>query len=138
VTDALHALTYVSRADAGLNDDDVYRIYKSAMEYNTLDGITGLLVYDGACFLQIVEGAHEALYALVKRMSHDSRHADLNIIDERIIERRSFADWSMKLVKIDRAHMQGVASLDTELGPRVDPEIRAMLLDAVAKLPSLC
>lgn len=133
----LQSLTYISRAADGLTDDDVFNIYKTAMEYNSLDGVTGLLIFDGTCFMQIIEGSQTALDALLLRMSRDARHQALDIIDKRAITVRSFADWSMKLVRVDRAHMKGVDNLAGELGPRVAPEIRAMLLDHAERLDEL-
>ena len=133
----LQSLTYVSRAAVGLSDDDVFNIYKTAMEYNALDGVTGLLIFDGGWFMQIIEGSQTALDALLVRMSRDTRHHALNIVDKRTIKARSFADWSMKLVRIDRAHMKGIDSIASELGPRVQPEIRTMLLDFAERLEEL-
>lgn len=124
----LQSLTYISRAAEGLSDEDVFAIYRTAQELNAIDGVTGLLVFDGEVFMQIVEGGQDALNALVTRLRGDKRHHELNIVDERVITTRSFADWSMKMVKVDRAHMRGVDDLDGELGPRVQPDIRAMLL----------
>jgi hypothetical protein len=131
VQDALKSLTYVSRAADGLTDEDVFRIYKTATEFNSLDGVTGLLVYDGTVFMQVVEGTDDALSALVTRLKRDVRHRELRIVDQRAISTRSFADWSMKLLRVSRAHMAAVESIETELGPRVAPEIRAMLVGTV-------
>lgn len=130
----LQSLTYISRAAEKLSDDDVFAIYKTATELNAIDGITGLLVFDGAVFMQIVEGGQDALDALVTRLEGDTRHHKLDIVDKRAIAVRSFADWSMKLVKVDRAHMRGVDDLDGELGPRVQPDIRDMLLANAARM----
>lgn len=135
--DELQSLTYISRAAGGLSDDDVFAIYKTAMEYNALDGVTGLLTFDGNCFLQIIEGSAIALDAILGRMNRDWRHELLNIVDRRTINVRSFADWSMKLVRIDRAHMTGVESLAEVLGPRVQPEIRALLIEHSERLDKL-
>src|SRR6478735_1491769 len=124
----LRSLTYTSRAADGLDEDAIFRIYKAALELNAIDGITGLLVYDGQSFMQIIEGGQEALDALVVRLRQDPRHCDFNILDERTIAVRSFAGWSMRMVKVDRAHLRAVEDLDVELGARVQPDVRAMLL----------
>ena len=115
----------------------MFRIYKTAMDYNSLDGVTGLLLFDGSCFLQIIEGSQTALDALLGRMGNDARHERLTIVDQRAISVRSFADWSMKLVRVDRAHMTGIDNLAAELGSRVQPEIRAMLLEYAERMDQL-
>ena len=124
----LKSITYVSRARPNLTDADVFTIYRDAMTTNALQGVTGLLVYDGRTFLQIVEGAEEALQDLVRRLRGDDRHQAVIVVDDREIGCRSFGSWSMKLLRIDRAHLTGVTNADELMGPGVQPEIRAMLL----------
>lgn len=130
----LTSVTYVSRAASDLTDDGVFKIYKDALENNSFDGITGLLVYDGTSFVQIIEGTEQALLDLFQRLKRDARHGELIIVDEREIKERSFRDWSMKLLRIDRAHMNGVDSADQLMRPGVDPAIRAMLLAVIARM----
>jgi hypothetical protein len=127
----LKSITYVSRARPGLTDSDVFGIYQAAMKANALDGVTGLLVYDGATFVQIVEGGESALEALFKRLRLDERHCDLIIVDDREIGQRNFGGWSMELLRIDRAHLVGVETAEKLMGPGVDPQIRAMLLGTI-------
>ena len=133
----LKSVTYVSRARPDLTDDDVYKIYRYAMTSNALQGITGLLVYDGTTFLQIVEGGEEALLALFVRLRRDDRHQKVVIVDDRDIGVRSFGTWSMHLLRVDRAHMTGVASADELMGPGVQPEIRAMLSSMIDRMGDL-
>ena len=53
---ALTSLTYTSLARLDLQSSDLEEIHRSARELNALDGITGLLVFNGTHFLQIIEG----------------------------------------------------------------------------------
>ena len=53
----LTSLTYTSLARLDLQTSDLEDIHRSARELNALDGITGLLVFNGTHFLQIIEGA---------------------------------------------------------------------------------
>ena len=52
----LKTLTYTSRARLDLSSGDLADIHEAARHLNALDGITGLLVFDGVRFLQIIEG----------------------------------------------------------------------------------
>ena len=63
----LKSLTYTSLARLDLNGDDLHAIHRSALNLNALDGITGLLVFNGTHFLQIVEGAEPAIDDLMGR-----------------------------------------------------------------------
>ncbi|HEX8512080.1 MAG TPA: BLUF domain-containing protein [Allosphingosinicella sp.] len=96
----LKTLTYTSRARLDLTDEDLAAIHQTARHFNALDGISGLLLFDGSRFLQIVEGSEEAIENLVERLRMDPRHSAFEVRDERHVERRSFPDWSMELVRV--------------------------------------
>ncbi len=132
VQGALKSLLYRSRRAQPLDDTQVYEIYKQATENNALEGITGLLVHDGNFFVQLLEAGDAALTAMIHKLEADPRHCDIEIIDERVIERRSFGTWSMKLVKVDHAPFVAVKDLEAELGDHIDPAIRALIIDTVA------
>ncbi|HTK58766.1 MAG TPA: BLUF domain-containing protein [Lacunisphaera sp.] len=92
----LKSLTYTSRAKLDLSADDLHDIHRTARELNSIDGITGLLVFNGTHFLQIIEGAEAAIDDLVARLRRDPRHSGLEVRDERKVEAHSFPDWSME------------------------------------------
>jgi hypothetical protein len=96
----LTSLTYTSLARLDLQTSDLEDIQRSARELNALDGITGLLVFNGTHFLQIIEGAHDAIDDLLERLRRDPRHSGLEVRDERKVKERSFPDWSMELVRV--------------------------------------
>ena len=79
----LTSLTYTSLARLDLETSDLEEIHRSARELNALDGITGLLIFNGTHFLQIVEGTHEAIDDLSRRLRRDPRHSGLEVRDER-------------------------------------------------------
>ena len=130
----LKSLLYVSRCSEPLDDDEIFRLYKTAVENNAMEGLTGVLVHDGDIFLQLLEGGEEALSTMMARLHKDPRHCDIEVRDERAIEERSFGGWTMKLVKVDRAHMAAVTNLDGELGPNVQPEIRKLIIDTLHEI----
>ena len=96
----LKTLTYTSLARLDLHDGDLLDILAVARDLNALDGISGLLVFNGTHFLQVLEGSSDALDDLLERLRRDPRHSGLEVREERPIEERSFPDWSMQLVKV--------------------------------------
>src|SRR5687767_14001416 len=96
----LKTLTYTSRARLDLTDEDLGAIHQTARHLNALDGISGLLLFDGSRFLQIIEGAEDAIDNLVERLRMDRRHSAFEVRDERFVERRSSPDWSMELLQV--------------------------------------
>src|SRR5918997_1989566 len=97
---SLKSLTYTSLARLDLEASDIEAIHRTARELNALDGITGLLIFNGTHFLQIIEGADAAIDELIERLRRDPRHGGLEVRDEWRIEQRSFPDWSMELAHV--------------------------------------
>jgi hypothetical protein len=124
----LKTLTYTSRARLDLGDSDLAAIHHSARHLNALDGISGLLLFDGARFLQIVEGAEDAIDNLVGRLRMDSRHSAFEVRDERLVDRRSFPDWSMELVRVSAGYRNAREEVATVLPDSVAAPVRELVL----------
>jgi hypothetical protein len=93
-----------------------------------LDGITGLLVFNGTHFLQIVEGAEDAIEDLVERLRKDPRHNGFEIRDRRKVDARSFPDWSMELVRVNAGYFEARDTITDRLPDTVPVAIQARLL----------
>ena len=123
----LTSLTYTSLARLDLQTSDLEEIHRSARELNALDGVTGLLVFNGTHFLQIVEGSHDAIDDLLTRLRRDPRHSGLEVRDERKITRRSFPDWSMELVRVKAGYFDARETIAERLPATVPEEIQLRL-----------
>ncbi len=124
----LKTLTHTSRARLDLTDEDLNDIHQTARHLNALDGVTGLLLFDGSRFLQIIEGAESAIDNLVERLRSDSRHSAFEIRDERYVERRSFADWSMELLRVSAGYKTARDEVATILPADVASPVRHLIL----------
>ncbi|HEY5458090.1 MAG TPA: BLUF domain-containing protein [Sphingomicrobium sp.] len=123
----LKSLTYTSRAKLDLSADDLHDIHRIARELNSIDGITGLLVFNGTHFLQIIEGAEAAIDDLVARLRRDPRHSGLEVRDERKVEVRSFPDWSMELVRVNAGYFEAREAIQDRVPPSVAEDVRDRL-----------
>jgi len=130
----LKTLTYTSRARLDLSDGDLADIHHSARHLNALDGITGLLVFDGTRFLQIVEGAEEAVDTLVERLRSDRRHSAFEIRDERVVAERSFPGWSMELVRVSAGFAGAGREIEARLPAQVAEPVRHLVLKMAASM----
>jgi hypothetical protein len=126
----LKTLTYTSRARLDLRDEDLAAIHETARHLNALDGVTGLLLFDGSRFLQIVEGAEDAIDNLVERLRMDPRHSAFEVRDERFVERRSFPDWSMELLRVSA----GYTSAQDEVAAAVPASVAAPVRELVLRM----
>ena len=124
----LRSLTYVSLAKPDVTPDDIRAIHRIARTLNALDGITGLLLYDGVNFMQVVEGSESAIADLLRRLAADQRHSDLEIVDDRLIDQRSFPEWAMKLMRIGADYPEAQQDLAVELPPHLPEPIRQQII----------
>jgi hypothetical protein len=124
----LKTLAYTSRARLDLGDEELAAIHETARHLNALDGITGLLLFDGSRFLQIIEGSETAVDNLVERLRMDSRHSAFEVRDERVVDRCSFADWSMELVRVSAGYRAAREEVATILPDAVAAPVRELIL----------
>ncbi|MBW6528373.1 BLUF domain-containing protein [Sphingomonas sp. RHCKR7] len=98
---ALHQIVYLSRATAPLSDAAAAALCRAAAERNRAAGVTGLLLHDGARFIQAIEGDEPALRALMARITRDPRHHALAYVSDGAIAARQFGDWAMDYRRVD-------------------------------------
>ena len=123
----LTSLTYTSLARLDLQSADLEDIHRTARELNALEGITGLLVFNGTHFLQIIEGSESAIEELVEKLRKDPRHTGFEIRDQRKVDARSFPDWSMELVRVNASYFQARDTIADRLPHTVPEAIQARL-----------
>lgn len=61
-------------------------------------GITGLLIFDGTHFFQILEGELGVLSKLMASIHRDNRHSDLVILLKEPAPKRDYEKWAMRLI----------------------------------------
>lgn len=88
-------LTYVSTPRVPFSAGDVATLLAAARTANARRNVTGLLLYDGVRFLQVLEGAPADVDALVERIRNDGRHHALVVLSRKPIDARHFSEWAM-------------------------------------------
>ena len=121
---ALKSLTYTSLARLDLQAEDHEAIHRTAREINALEGVTGLLIFNGTHFLQIIEGAPEAIDDLLDRLRRDPRHSGVEVRDDGAVDNRSFPDWSMELVRVSASYFEAKDTVAERLVGATTPEVR--------------
>ena len=130
----MKSLTYTSLARLDLTAADLEAIHRTAREVNALEGITGLLVFNGTHFLQIIEGAPSAIDDLVERLRRDPRHHGLEVRYQSEIAERSFPDWSMELVRVSASYFDARETVSERLPNGLSPSIRSRVIDMTEKI----
>ena len=103
-------LIYVSYSSQDFSLEELPDILRKSVENNKKDDITGMLLYAGECFIQVLEGPLEKVEQRYEIIKKDPRHEDCRIVDKRMIERRAFPTWSMSfndLNTINKDELEG-------------------------------
>ncbi|MEE4119682.1 MAG: BLUF domain-containing protein [Paracoccaceae bacterium] len=93
----LFRLAYCSNA-RDLAPEDLESILAACERNNAQDHVTGMLLFDGDGFLQLLEGPREAVTSLFLRIAKDQRHSGVQLLVAGQTDRRLFAGWSMHYV----------------------------------------
>jgi hypothetical protein len=92
---ALIHLIYVSSARIELATGELTRVLEASVRHHTPVGVTGMLLYLGGNFMQVLEGEEAVVDETYKRLRKDPRHTDVWLLDRSPIAARSFARWKM-------------------------------------------
>ena len=128
----LKSLTYTSVARPDLQPADIAAIHHVSLDLNALEGITGILIYNGERFLQVIEGARNAIDDLLRRLLADDRHSQVKVEDERHIAEREFADWTMKLAQVSISYLEAQKDIVRELPGALPNSVRSRVLELTA------
>lgn len=104
-------LLYISEAKEGITEDAVNAVLKSAAKNNPPLGITGLLVYGGGVFAQILEGPERTVLQKYVNLSNDERHHNCRIVYITTAKERIFKDISMAALEALPVEMEHIAEL---------------------------
>ena len=102
-------LVYISRASKRFNQNELLDILSVARKNNTINDVTGLLLYDGyGTFIQALEGNDESIEQLYSVIKGDTRHSRINVLWRNPIKQRSFPDWQMGFRALDQSFNQAM------------------------------
>lgn len=93
---SLFELAYISAARDGVSEADLAGIVAQSQLNNALKDISGILLYNGTHFAQILEGSRHEVEALFESICADPRHTSVIRIAAGPVAGRAFAGWSMK------------------------------------------
>lgn len=95
----IRQVVYLSTARS--SDAELTAILETARARNGENGITGLLAHGGNLFLQILEGAPQAIDDLMAKIGADSRHRSVRVLQDIRIDARDFAGTTMAARRLD-------------------------------------
>ncbi|WP_408589948.1 BLUF domain-containing protein [Novosphingobium sp.] len=96
-------MIYLSAATQPFDDATLAVLERQASARNASLGVTGLLVWNGSGFLQLLEGPVRSVEQLMTSIGRDPRHRDITVVRKvnRIVVNRHKAEcpgWGMRAV----------------------------------------
>lgn len=130
----MRQIFYISRSL--IEPADIRALYEHSRRHNGQADITGVLMFTGGCFAQLIEGPAPALQALMERIQADPRHGQVRLLLDRDVTARRFADWHMELFEMPGADDLVDDLLQTN---SVSPQRAQRVLELMlAELPLRC
>lgn len=122
-----YTLLFVSALSADAPADTVIAIARQARRNNERTGITGLLVFDGENFAQLMEGPQDSVPAVADLMKTDHRHDRMEILHSApASSARRFPSWRLGYLVMDLQEF-GLQSLRGKRGARALDDFYFML-----------
>ena len=90
-------------------------LLESCRANNADAGVTGMLTYHNATFIQLLEGDKLAVQPLLSKIRKDPRHENVRILWEGPIPERGFAAWSMGFRGLDTLDFPNAAHFREQL-----------------------
>ena len=91
----MYSLVYVSSATVAFPDAALRALLEQSRRDNAAREISGLLLYKGGNFMQLLEGEEQQVRSLYNKISLDRRHAGSLVLLQSHAQERMFPDWSM-------------------------------------------
>ena len=115
-SDNLILLAYSSVGTHHFEQSELVDLIAFARDFNSRNGLTGMLLYIDESFFQILEGDPKTLHDLYSRIEQDTRHTHVIKLIEIPIEKRTFSEWSMGFAKVTRADLATIPGLNDFFG----------------------
>jgi len=119
---SLYHLIYSSDASSRFSRQSLVDFLTQSRAFNSKHRISGLLVYAGGNFVQLLEGPEGKIKELMGLICLDARHHDVRVLEEGPLSKRQFADWSMAFLDFASSQVRALPGYSTYLDAPVGVE----------------
>lgn len=131
MTAGLLSILYSSSAVEPFDDERLLALLRQSRANNERHALTGMLLYRGGRFVQVLEGPESAVREVVERIGRDPRHTKMRMLFEEPITERQFAAWTMGYEPISEPREQKPPAFrdtfhDLEVGDDATATLRAV------------
>ncbi|MGB0721192.1 MAG: BLUF domain-containing protein [Gammaproteobacteria bacterium] len=127
----MRRVIYTSRATATFDERALIDLLHDSRGFNSVDGITGILLHRDGIFFQVLEGETDVIEDVLDRIRHDPRHEQVEVVADDTVTERIFESWSMGFADVSDPALSQLPGVNDAFD---DPE--ALLADT-DRLPGL-
>jgi uncharacterized membrane protein (DUF373 family) len=127
-------LVYISAPTRPMSVDDLMDILNKSRENNARLGISGMLLYTGEWFIQVLEGDEKVIDEKVVEIKKDPRHKDFRVLERKKISVREYSEWTMGFKRVDKNEVRDVPGLNRFFETDLSGEISSDKLSLVNRL----
>jgi len=88
-------IIYISSVTSWPTEEDLTNLLEQARSRNLKQNVTGMLIYDNATFMQVLEGDISDVHEIYESIRKDPRNTGVVKLAENEIIARDFPDWTM-------------------------------------------
>ncbi|MFC4725978.1 BLUF domain-containing protein [Glycocaulis abyssi] len=126
-------LVYVSTAHPDLMLTDIDAIVDTARARNEAEDITGLLIFNGFNFMQLLEGPPDSVERVFGSICKDTRHSGVVRVLSGSAGERVFGGWAMAYARTASGDGAGAFALTTDslkahLPENLSPELHMLFV----------
>ncbi|MCB1826599.1 MAG: BLUF domain-containing protein [Candidatus Competibacteraceae bacterium] len=115
-------LIYVSSATHEMSEEDLLFLLKQARDRNKRQDVTGMLLYAGGNFFQVLEGEDKDVEEIYEAILRDERNTGNIVIVKEDINERTFPFWSMGFKHLTRQNKKLINGYSEFLDRKMEPE----------------
>lgn len=104
----LSQIIYVSTPQKSFSDEELDDLLTVVRIKNQKRKITGILLYTGSNFFQVLEGEKSDVEFVFEKIKKDATHKDIILIVNEAIPNRSFEDWSMAFTRVSTDDIRNI------------------------------
>jgi len=102
-------------------ETELVELLRKSRANNERDGVSGMLLYQGGNFIQVLEGPVEAVDRVLARVEKDPRHRGVILMSRRTVAEREFGEWSMGFATMTADEIAGFSGFMRIVPATLDP-----------------
>ena len=131
----MRRIVYHSVSTKPFSRGEIAALVLASANYNAKVDVTGVLVYEDGCFLQVLEGPSVSIDMVMLRIEKDPAHQNIQTVQDQAVGGRLFQNWAMRVCNVREPPSTSAALTDMNAlkrsRQRRESEI-AMMVDSLA------